>query len=188
MRIIAGQRRGLQLASLPGRQTRPTSDRVREAIFSSLMYHLPDARVLDLFAGTGALGLEALSRGAEEAVFCEKHPQTLAVLQKNIMLVNLPGARLMRGDALDMMRQDRIQALFDIIFLDPPYAADLYETALALIADKHLLAENGIIVAEHAKNTFLSATYDVFLIDKTKKYGDTCVSYLVSRESTGRHM
>lgn len=186
MRIIAGSRRGLRLASLPGRQTRPTADRVREAIFSSIAPRLAGARVLDLFAGTGAMGLEALSRGAAEAIFCETHPATLHVLQKNILLTNLPGARLIKGDAIAALRQGRIEGPFDLIFIDPPYAADLYLPALEAIQAGDFLAKDGLIVAEHAKKAFLSPGYDVFLIHKTKKYGDTCVSYLVSNESTGR--
>lgn len=124
MRIIAGEHRGRRLQAPPGRGTRPMLDRVREALFSSLAHDIPEARVLDLFAGTGSLGLEALSRGAERARFVERDGRVQRVLAANVQSLGLSErAQLVRADGLDAAawRPEAGSARWDLVFLDPPY-------------------------------------------------------------------
>lgn len=150
MRIISGQARGRKLQTLEGENTRPTLDRTREALFNILQGRVMDARVLDLFAGSGALALEALSRGARSAVLCDVFPAACAVIEKNIAAVRCgERAHLMRCDAETALAKLRGEA-FDLIFLDPPYASDLLEKSLTLIAKIDIVTENGIIVCESA--------------------------------------
>lgn len=180
MRIVAGRHRGLTLKAPSGTGTRPTADRVREAIFSSIQMRLPGARVLDAFAGTGAMGLEALSRGAREAVFCEQSSAAVKVLRSNIERADEGGQSiLLRGDLVNLLASGRVQGPFDIIFLDPPYRAGLYEVVLDRINDGHFLAKDGLIVAESAKKALFSVNDKVFLVYKRKSYGDTTITYLI---------
>lgn len=180
MRIVAGKHRGLSLQAPKGLETRPTADRVREAIFSSIQFRLPGARVLDAFAGTGAMGLEALSRGAASIVFCEQSKAARAVLAHNIARAGEGDqAQVVVGDVLAQLKSGRIQGPFDLIFLDPPYRANLYESVLDIINHGHFLAKDGLIVAESAKKALFSLNDRVFLIYKQKSYGDTTITYLI---------
>jgi 16S rRNA (guanine(966)-N(2))-methyltransferase RsmD len=161
MRVIAGELRGRKLAAPKGLLTRPMLDRVREAVFGSLGARVEDARVLDLFAGTGSLGIEALSRGAERAVLVERDPAVLAVLGENLRTLGLEGrSRVLRGNALDPWTWRRAAealrgARFELVFLDPPYADfELFEGREKLMAAlEALLAEHvapGGLVVLHA--------------------------------------
>ena len=149
MRIIGGKARGRKLWPLTGKQTRPTPDRVREALFSILRAKLTEARVLDLFAGTGALGLEAISRGAQEAVFVEHDRRAVVTLRKNVMSLGLGGTVLCMPAprALDHLASQG--AAFDLVFLDPPYASALWLPTLQHLAQKRLLNDEAIVVCEH---------------------------------------
>jgi 16S rRNA (guanine966-N2)-methyltransferase len=175
MRIIAGYAKGRRLAAPPGLSTRPTADRVREALFSVIMPRLAGAKVVDAFAGSGALGLEALSRGAESATFIEKDAVALKVLRRNVEICRLPGAMIIFGDALRFLRQSNEH--YDIIFLDPPYHTDLLAQALAAVPGGGALAAGGLIVAE-------TAAADKFCpppglaVNKHSVYGDTALYYL----------
>ena len=139
MRIISGQARGRKLATLEGENTRPTLDRTREALFNILQTRVRGAKVLDLFAGSGALGLEALSRGAQSAVFCDVSRQACAVIQKNIEALRAQDrSRLLCCDAMDALARLAGES-FDVVFLDPPYRKGLVDKALAgLVADDRL--------------------------------------------------
>lgn len=159
MRIVAGLAKGRRLAA-PAEGTRPTSDRAREALFSSLtaLLDLEGIRVLDLFAGTGAVGLEALSRGAAEAVFVESDRAALDVLRRNIDGVGLPGATVVRRpvaaflDAAAAPPPDGAGARFDLVFADPPYALDdaaLADLLTALVSGDHL-AQDAVVVVERS--------------------------------------
>ena len=179
MRIISGAARGRRLRTLAGQHTRPTADRVKEAIFSSISAYLPEARVLDAFAGSGALGLEALSRGAGQAVFVEANRAAAQVCAANIDLCQLPGARLIQGDVrkvLPNLKRQQPALSFDLIFLDPPYAAGLYGPVMDLVQRLELLAPEGLTVAETAATAAFAppAPWEIL---KTSTYGSTAVHY-----------
>lgn len=180
MRIIAGQNRGKKLKSVPGMKTRPTADRVKEAVFSSIDGYLYGCRFLDVFGGTGSIALEAVSRGAAEAVILEKDSDALKVIQDNIAgCGQQEKCQVLRGDSiasLDMLSRRKKQ--FDLIYIDPPYQAGLYDTVLQQIASKRLLEKDGMILLECAKNTSISIENSIFCIYKEKYYGDTRVVYL----------
>lgn len=174
MRIIAGSARGLKLKAPDGQNTRPTADRVKEALFSSLSDKLSGARVLDAFSGSGALGLEALSRGAKEAVFIENGREAFGVLKENLNKSGLSSrGKLFFTDALSYIEKTDEQ--FDIIFLDPPYASGLYERFL-LFAEKNL-AEGGIIVLEYEEKN-APAIPDIYSVIKQKHYGRVHLSFI----------
>ena len=150
MRIIGGEFRSRILAEFKGDNVRPTSDRAREALFNILALKVRGARVLDLFSGSGALGLESLSRGASEVVFNDLSKDSVAILKKNLSTLNIPvngeRAKVYQGDYAITLQLLRGQ--FDLIFLDPPYRLDCGKKALETIARKGLLSENGIAVYE----------------------------------------
>ncbi|MEW6611922.1 MAG: 16S rRNA (guanine(966)-N(2))-methyltransferase RsmD [Pseudomonadota bacterium] len=146
LRIIGGQCRGRRLKTPTGRGVRPTADRVRETLFNWLAPRLPGARVLDLFAGSGALGLEALSRGAREAVLVERDRRHLAVLQENVGLCALPGAVVKAMDALAYLKGPATS--FDIVFLDPPYGQNWIPRVAALLEQGGWLAPEAMIYVE----------------------------------------
>ena len=153
MRIIAGEMRSRKLKAPEGMDTRPTLDRVRESLFSILQGRVRSARVLDLYAGSGALALEALSRGAESAVLVDCAPRACRIVQENILALGCQDrARLLRmKDTAALERLSRAGETFDLIFLDPPYRMDPADVC-ALIAEKKLLTENGVIVVEHSRD------------------------------------
>ncbi|MDL2318009.1 16S rRNA (guanine(966)-N(2))-methyltransferase RsmD [Eubacteriales bacterium OttesenSCG-928-A19] len=178
MRIIAGTARGRTLVAPKGTDTRPTLDRVRESLFSILMPNLPDARVLDLFAGSGALGLEALSRGAATAVLVDSGRAAQAAVQRNIEITRMEGvARLLREDWQAALRRlDREGARFDIVFLDPPYRMAQAGAMLAALRDSGMLASGGIVLYEHAWET--PPTTDGWTVSDVRRYGDTGIHFL----------
>lgn len=149
-RIISGRAKGLQLKSLKGDQTRPSADRTKEALFSIIQETIPTSRCLDLFAGSGQIGLEALSRGADQVVFCEQNSQAFRVLQANLALTPFADqARLYRKDARALVSQLCKHAeTFDFIYLDPPWSQE--ESLLGALAPHlpQLLTERGILVIE----------------------------------------
>lgn len=150
MRIIGGKFRSRVLAEFAGENVRPTSDRAREALFNILALKIHGARVLDLFAGSGALGLESLSRGAGEVVFNDCSKDSVAILKKNLTALKIPvngvEAKVYVSDYLVCLDQQK--EAFDLIFLDPPYRFDYGKKALEKIAQKGLLSENGIAMYE----------------------------------------
>ncbi len=180
MRIISGSLRGLNLYTLPGLTTRPTADRVKEALFSSLSPMIKDSFVLDAFSGSGALALEALSRGASRAVMCENNKDAFNICKKNIEKARLcERTSLLFTDALAYIKTTKEK--FDIIFLDPPYSEGLYEEFLIHAASK--LNENGMIIAEfEASNA--PVVPDTLSLIKQKKYGRCNLLYLSGVEKT----
>ena len=147
MRVITGSARGRRLNELKGYDTRPTTDKVKEGIFSAIQFEVEDARVLDLFAGTGQLGIEALSRGAQRAVFVDRRTDAVKLIRENLALTRLEdGAQVVCGDSMAYL--NALREKFDLIFLDPPYADDLLERAVAHIARFDILAPDGIMIAE----------------------------------------
>ena len=147
MRVITGSARGVRLKTPDGMQTRPTADRVKEAIFSIIQFEIEGRRVLDLFAGTGQLGIEALSRGAEHAVFVDARREAVALVRENLKRTRLSDrAETVQGDYLDYL--SRCRQTFDVILLDPPYAEVFLETALQKISEIDILSDGGIIICE----------------------------------------
>jgi 16S rRNA (guanine966-N2)-methyltransferase len=183
MRIIAGSFKGRRLATVRGK-IRPTSDKVREAVFNILGPAVTEARVLDLFAGTGALGLEALSRGANAAVFVEDHAASLAVLRRNIETLGLTD----RVEVLPLPVKAGLkkltarQAEFELAFLDPPYGGGLAAAALKDLAAARILSPSAWVVAEHSRREALPETIDTLALVEMRRYGDTQVAfYLVQK-------
>jgi len=179
MRVIAGSARGRRLAAPPGEGTRPTADRVREALFSILGPPPDSAVVLDLFAGAGTLGIEALSRGAERAVFADHSRAAARVLRKNLEELGLAGrAEVHVGDATRFaQRLARDGRTFSWIFLDPPYAAGLADAALAAIAAGRLLAPDGTVVVEHDRRAPPQAEHGLLLKADCRRYGDSELTF-----------
>ncbi|HUS89342.1 MAG TPA: 16S rRNA (guanine(966)-N(2))-methyltransferase RsmD [Desulfosporosinus sp.] len=178
MRIIAGEMRGRQLKTVEGMQTRPTSDKVKGAIFNVLGDKVLDARVLDLFAGTGNLAIEALSRGSHDAVLVEKSRGAHQVIRKNIEQMGVSHkAKLLLLDAFKYINRYPDE-VFDLIFLDPPYREGLVLKVISILKEHSCLAPDGVIVAETAKDEQLDGDIYPFEIRKTGEYGDTKVWYL----------
>ena len=173
MRIISGARRGKKLLAPEGWEVRPTSDRVKEALFDILGPSMEGKRFLDLFAGSGQVGLEALSRGAAEAVFVDAARASIRVAEKNIAATGLGDrARVIQADAADFLRRDR--ALYDVIFLDPPYRAGLLGPTLPLAAER--LAPGGALVCERARDEALPQRVGGLAAVKTYPYGKTALT------------
>ena len=171
MRIVAGEFKGKPLKMPKGTRFRPTSGKVKEALFSMIDARLPGAVCLDLFAGSGSLGLEAISRGATRCYFCDAAKESLALVRENIARCGAqPRSFLINGPYTKALCALPEKA--DIIFLDPPYEKKLLMDCIAAISEKNVLAEGGIIVAEHAKDAELPETIGEFSKRKEKKYGN----------------
>ena len=170
MRVITGSARGRRLKELEGMETRPTTDRVKEGLFSALQCDIEGRKVLDMFAGTGQLGIECLSRGAASAVFVDRRADAVKLIRENLRLTELEDrARVVAGDSMEYLKS--IREPFDIIFLDPPYAAGLLEPAIAHIAKFDILAPHGIIAAEHPAARVLPALAPPYRLHRTYRYG-----------------
>lgn len=170
MRVISGSARGKQLTPVPGKDTRPTTDRVKESVFNILQMMVPGCEMLDLFAGTGQMGIEALSRGASHAVFCDAAPKALSVIRKNIAAARVEDrAEVIGADFVSALR--RMQGRqFDVIFLDPPYGGKILNEALKFIELFDILCTDGIIVCESAVQDKIVCP-DSLCIRKQYKYG-----------------
>lgn len=179
MRIIAGELRGRKLDQLEGMEIRPTTDRVKEALFNMLSFQLPDCTFLDLFAGTGGIGIEACSRGAKEVVFIDESAKSIKVLKANLEKFKII-------DRVQVYNTDYINAIsklaadhrkFDIIFIDPPYLKGFAQNALTQISDKDLLNTDGTIVVEHDLEDGMPETSGMLELVRQKKYGKTILSF-----------
>lgn len=179
MRVISGLRRGKKLKTVKGMLTRPTSDRVKEGVFNVLREKIPGSRILDLFAGTGNIGIEALSRGAEEAFFVEKNPQAFKVLKTNVEECDFNKAsNLYLMDAFVALKVFKKNNLnFNLIYLDPPYKFSNLEKIIKQIIEFSLLANEGVVVVETGKNTNLPCGFLNLHKIKESVYGDTKVTY-----------
>ncbi len=176
VRIISGKSRGRKLLAPPGLDTRPTTDRVKESMFNLLIPYLPAKNVLDLFAGSGALGIEALSRGAEKCTFLDTDKAALLTIKKNLELAReTENSEVLSADALTYL--GRTSSKFDLIFLDPPYNKGLLTKALTLIFERDLLSESGVIVAESEAGGEEPPS-GLFKALKNARYGKTTVFIL----------
>jgi 16S rRNA (guanine966-N2)-methyltransferase len=181
MRIVGGEGRGRRLRAPRGLRTRPTAERVREALFDIVGPAVAGTRVLDLFAGTGAVGIEALSRGAARAVFVEKDPAALRALRANLAAVGASRAqaRVVGDDALGCL--DRLAAeegAFDLVFLDPPYDGALAQRALARLAGSALLGPGARVVVQHFVKTAVTAPAGLVPAREPRRFGDTALTFL----------
>lgn len=175
MRVITGSARGVQLKTPEGLVTRPTTDRVKEAMFSIIQFDIPGASVLDLFGGTGQLGIEALSRGAQSAVFVDAGEPACRLIRENLKKTRLEGQiKVIRSDYMDYLSRCREQ--FDIILLDPPYAEVFLENALKCITEIDILRSNGIIVTERPLGKELLWEFPGYHRSKDYKYGNTLLT------------
>ena len=175
MRIIAGEYKGRRLKSPADDSIRPTADKVKEALFSMLTEHIYGSRVLDLFSGTGNLGIEALSRGAEECVFGDSSKESIRLIKENIAHCRAEtGAVVVPGDFRKLLMN--VDGEFDVILLDPPYGKGLMEPCFELIRERQLLAEGGVIIAEHRKEEVLPKEFCGFEKVKERKYGIVVLS------------
>ncbi len=175
MRVITGIARGVTLKTPEGMQTRPTGDRVKEALFSIIQFDIPNAKVLDLFGGTGQLGIEALSRGAKSAVFVDEAESACSLIKENLRRTKLvQSATVVRSDYLSYLK--RCHEQFDIIFLDPPYAEVFLENALNVITEIDILRDSGIIVAERPLGKELPWSFEGYTRSKDYKYGKTLLT------------
>lgn len=180
MRIIAGSARGRQIIAPKGQATRPTLDRVKESLFGILQFSLPGSRVLDLYAGSGNLGLEALSRGASYAVFNDHSRECCEIIRKNIDGLGFSAqAFVMQSEALSALERLNGIEPFDVVFLDPPYRAGAQQALTALFM-KGLIANGGQVVVEHAWEEPPAAIEALFSCVDTRKYGDTGLSFFMA--------
>ncbi len=177
MRVISGSARGSKLVSPEGMNTRPTLDRVKEALFNMLAPYISAAAALDAFAGSGALGIEALSRGAESAVFVDSAAAAETAVRRNLEKTRLAGrASIVRGDTLGYLNS--CGKIFSLILLDPPYGGGLYEAVLKLIAEKNLLSAGGVIAAEWDEDIHVPDFPPCFERFRDKKYGRVHITLL----------
>ena len=175
MRVITGKARGVALKTPEGLTTRPTADRVKEALFSIINFDIPDAEVLDLFGGTGQLGIEALSRGAKRAVFVDAGDAACKLIKENLRRTKLEGqGSVVRSDYLQYL--SRCREKFSIVFLDPPYAEEFLENSLKKLSEIDILKSNGIIVCERPLGKELPWEITGFTRSKDYKYGKTLLT------------
>ncbi|MCD8355374.1 MAG: 16S rRNA (guanine(966)-N(2))-methyltransferase RsmD [Clostridia bacterium] len=181
MRVISGSARGKALEAVPGKDTRPTTDKVKESVFNILQFRLYDAAMLDLFAGTGQMGIEALSRGAAKAVFVDRAPKAVSVIRRNVAAARVQD----RAEILNLTYQQALQKLqgqkFDILFLDPPYGGELLNSALKAVESFDILSSDGIIICESSVEDTVICP-EAFSVHKTYKYGTICLTALCRKE------
>jgi 16S rRNA (guanine966-N2)-methyltransferase len=184
MRITGGNQKGKTIQTVKGQDVRPTSSKVRESIFniiqlneSGTVFYEGETTMLDLFAGSGVMGLEALSRGAKKVVFVEKNPYHAEIIRKNLQnFGNVTLTKLIISDALKAL--DKIEEKFNFIFIDPPYASELYVPVLKKIQENKILSQEGFIILEHSSSLNIEEIVCKagFKIYKAKTYGDTGIT------------
>ena len=168
MRVITGTKRGIRLETLQGEAVRPTLEKTKEAVFSAIQFDIEGRRILDLFAGSGQLGIEALSRGAEKAVFIDSSAESIEVVKRNIEKTGLEKQSVIcRADALSFIKTTK--EVFDIAFLDPPYNSTVLQDTLSSVFFK--MSDYGIIICEHSSNEDMPKGENGFSISKQYNYG-----------------
>lgn len=178
MKIISGKYKGRKIEGYDLTGTRPTMDRVKESLFATIQCHLENSIILDLFSGSGNLGIEALSEGARKAYLVDSNRKATNIIKKNIDVINIENAEVLNLDYTKALYYFKIQNLkFDVIFLDPPYKTDYIENSINLITKYDLLADTGIIVCE--SDTINKVIYpENYISTKEKKYGDKYIVLL----------
>lgn len=180
MRIITGSAKGTKLKAPPGLDTRPTADRVKESVFNILGDIVVDAQVLDVFAGTGNLGLEALSRGAKTAVFVDHNHNSIAIIKDNAHHTKLAEhTEIYKHDVLRFL--DKLAQMgrsFDVMFCDPPYEKGFVQAVLKKLDESPIMALGGIVVIEHSRREPIADEWDHLQLRRTERYGATLISFL----------
>lgn len=183
MRVISGKARSIRLETPEGNGTRPTTDRIKETLFNMINFDLPGATFLDIFSGSGAIGIEALSRGASQATFIEKDSNALSYIKRNLKATHLENlSTVLEGDF-----QTRLLGLkgqqFDIIFMDPPYELGCETEVLRLIQSNELLAPEGRIIIERASTKAFKVEVDGFYVTKEKVFKTTTMTFISQEEN-----
>mgnify|MGYP003548425813 CR=1 FL=1 len=189
MRVVAGDRKGMPLKALPGNNTRPTTDKVKESIFNMIGPFFDGGVALDLFAGSGGLGLEALSRGIERTIFVEKDRKAFSIVKENV-------AKCRYDDQVEIFCNDAVRAVkalvkredvvFDVVLFDPPYHKVEYYDLVRVLIDHGKVDDKGVIMCEHANDVTLPEAYGPFTCVRRETYGSTVVSiYRVTQQGEG---
>jgi len=185
MRVISGRAKGVLLKTPDGMLTRPTADRVKEAMFSILQFELSGARVLDLFGGTGQLGIEAISRGAKSAVFVDAREEACRLIRENLKRANMVSeGTVLRSDYLSFLK--KCTDSFNIVLLDPPYAEEFLENSLKMITEIDILQSGGIIVTERPLGKELPFVFSGYTRSRDYKYGKTLLT-IYRKESSAEN-
>ena len=176
MRVISGTARGRKLKELQGMETRPTTDKVKESLFNIIQFEIEGRRVLDLFGGTGQLGIEALSRGAARCTFVDQRREAVSLIRENLKLCGLSErSRVVQGEALSFLAS--CGEKFDVILLDPPYEGELLSRAVEAITRFDILSEHGIMVCESAADRLLPPVEPPYEQGREYRYGKICLLY-----------
>ena len=175
MRVITGIARGKKLKEPSNYDIRPTTDKVKESIFNIIQFDIEGRKVLDLFAGTGQLGIECLSRGAKEVTFVDQSKEAISIIKSNLKTCGLEG-RVVQDDSIAFLKRG---GRFDVIIIDPPYATELINTALSVINSVDILSEGGIIVCESSREKELPAMQSPYFMKKTYNYGKVKITTYV---------
>jgi len=188
VRVIAGSAKGRKLLSVPGEGTRPITDRVKESLFDIIGAGIEGAAMLDLFAGTGSVGIEALSRGARHVVLIDKAHQAIKVLGKNLALTGLAGqSTVIRGDAFrylaDPVARGDVERRFEYIYVAPPQYLDLWARALLALDEHDLLADDGVIIVQIHPKEARPLDLQRFRLERERRYGSTLLQFWVRREA-----
>jgi 16S rRNA (guanine966-N2)-methyltransferase len=187
MRIIAGSKRGRRLVEWKESAIRPVRDSVRSALFSIASDFVPGARCLDLYAGTGSLGLEALSRGARSCLFVDRAPEACGIIRQNLEVLDLLGvSEVFEGDAIEAIeRFGRRGRRFDLVFVDPPYDRDLISPTLRALGGERGLESDSLVVAAASKNEVAEAAYGALSLADRRRYGDSLLLFYRRGEDVG---
>lgn len=177
MRVCSGEFKGRVLEENKFRHIRPTAELVKQALFNALGDKVLNCRLLDLFSGTGALGIEAISRGAGEVVFVDKDARSVGLVKANLAKLGIKG-QVVKKDFKDYLKNYNGEQ-FDIILLDPPYKNGLYNESLNLINEKNILHEDGVVVCEHAKDEIIN--FDTYNVQSQKRYGTKILTFLTKK-------
>ena len=186
LRVIAGELKGRKIYTVPGKITRPTADRLRESIFNILSFRIQEAVVLDLFAGTGALGIEALSRGANYSVFIDNYKESLHVIAKNLRLCDLDDkkAQIIKWNIIkDLDCIKSIQPAFDLVLMDPPYNRNIIKGVLIHLHHSDCLKKGSWIVIEHSLSEHIPQAFFEFEMIDQRRYGKSLVSFLTYKRN-----
>ncbi len=182
MRITGGEARGLRLAVPRSLHIRPTSDRVRGALFQLVGQTVENAKVLDLYAGTGALGIEALSRGAASADFVEHNGRLCQVIDQNIKSAGFAGRGKVHKASVKQSLAT-LEGMYDLVLLDPPYEMRELKEIMVGLGDSNLVSDMGMVILEHSKRTVVEERHGTLRLEKQKRYGDTCISVYFKGEA-----
>ena len=171
LKIITGTAKGRNIKTLEGEATRPTSERIKEAMFSSIQFDIENRRVLDIFAGSGQLGLEALSRGAASVMFIDSSREAMEIVKENLKSTGLGPAKFLVSDARNYIRKASGREIFDLVFVDPPYALECCSDIMRKLADGGMLAKGALVVLESGTEIINADRFPDFELTKTKQYG-----------------